>query len=814
MVCYLACVYLRQPRKHTTFTESRGYVEWRTALKNALASNNTNDISTEFPATQVDLNEEAGSATHLVSDTTVVRRGYPLTTEADVAKYAHPNHIESVVQYLARPVRVASGNWVTSATQGSALFTTDSIWKSLAANTMFSEKLKGFFGVRGTVLLRLQLNGTPFQAGRVRLSYYPCAALAPLKVAEHLRHVISISQLPGIDATPLDHSVGLEIPWMNPMRFLPMTSQTASMQAGWGGVYLHVISPLKTGPASPATCSWTLWASIEGAEVFGQSNLPIVVPQSGIRGRIKARGKMRIEAENPVISSILDSGAKLAGTLEHVPVLTGLAGSARWALNAASQAALAFGFSKPQVSGLSVTANRPAHYMTNADGIDTSVMLSLQSDAKLTIDPTLYPSGMDEMSLAFIKKQWSYLYNVNWTTSQLAGASLDSWDLNPLAMRADSGAFSYCTPIGYLARLFQYYRGGFEVMFKFNKTAFHSGTIAISYIPGRSDTNLALDSSAYAYRTVVDIQEGQEVCLAIPYMFPMDYIHRGLSYGRLHVTIVNPLLAPESVSPDINISVYVRGMDDLEFQGFQPEAKLVVVAQGGDVTVSQEAVCAVVGGAPATGNAGASFAEASASEMPTSLRQLHKIYQPLRLNATPAQSLRYYPWSTQPTKLSADGVTVTKGAIFTPVRDMLTAPFAFMRGGRRVLATQPPGVSWKAMSNFFTPATQASVSSDTPANYGSRVTPFGATVGYETWVTAPDGPLSVTIPWTAQSRFGPIEYTKDVNVDTTWLCRRVLTLACSAPTTGEMGELYEAGADDFETFYFVGIPRMSSANLY
>jgi len=787
-------------------------------LKNALASNNTNDISVEFPATQVDLKEEAGSATQLVSDATVIRRNYPLTTEADVAKYAHPNHIQSVVQYLARPVRVASGNWNTGSVQGAALFTTDSIWKSLAANAMFAEKLKGFFGVRGTVLLRLQLNGTAFQAGRVRLSYYPCAALAPNKVAEHLRHVISISQLPGIEATPLDHSVGLEIPWMNPMRFLPMTSQTASMQAGWGGVYLHVISPLKTGSASPATCSWTLWASIEGAEVFGQSNSPIVVPQSGIRGRIKARGKMRIEAENPVISSILDSGAKLAGTLEQVPVLTGLAGSARWALNAASQAALAFGFSKPQASGLSVTANRPAHYMTNADGIDTSVMLSLQSDAKLTIDPTLYPSGMDEMSLAFVKKQWSYLFNLNWTTSQLAGASLIGWDLSPITMREDAGAFSYCTPIGYLARIFRYYRGGLEVMFKFNKTAFHSGTIAVSYIPGRSDANLTLDNTAYAYRSVIDIQEGQEVCLAIPYMFPMDYVSRDAAYGRLHVTIVNPLLAPESVSPDINISVYVRGMDDLEFQGFAPDNKLVVVAQGGDVTVDQEAVCAVVGGAPATGNTGASFAEASASEMPTSLRQLHKIYHPLRFTITPSQGIVYYPWLCQPPRMTPDGVTISKNETFAPIRDMLMAPFAFMRGGRRVLATQPTGVSWKAMSDYHYTATPIPVAGDTAANLGARSSPFApgsgsSALGYGTWVTAPDGPLSVTVPWTAQSRFGPIEYTKTSVVDTTWLSRRIIRMYCSAPTTGEMGELYEAGADDFETFYFVGIPRMSSVSI-
>jgi hypothetical protein len=73
-------------------------------------------------------------------------------------------------------------------------------------------------------VLRLELNGTPFHAGRLRLCYYPAADVSRGKFRQHLFDFVSISQLPGVDIEANESAVELRIPYNSVAHFIEMTN--------------------------------------------------------------------------------------------------------------------------------------------------------------------------------------------------------------------------------------------------------------------------------------------------------------------------------------------------------------------------------------------------------------------------------------------------------------------------------------------------------------------------------------------------------------------------------------------------------------
>ena len=99
--------------------------------------------------------------------------------------------------------------------------------------------------------------------------------------------------------------------------------------------------------------------------------------------------------------------------------------------------------------------------------------------------------------------------------------------------------------------------------FKFVKTEFHTGKIAISYFPGT--TNLYFPGSAesnFVARTIVDIKDTDEFQVTIPYVSVKPWTESYDLTGRLMVHIVNSLNAPTTVSSTIVMLVELAGGPD------------------------------------------------------------------------------------------------------------------------------------------------------------------------------------------------------------------------------------------------------------
>jgi len=507
------------------------------------------------------------------------------------------NVVSSILDYLARPRVVATGTLQTSDAQGATLATDRAF--NLSGDPFFTGKLQGFSGMRFTTNIRVAVNATPFQQGVLRLCYYPNYREAPSKAEMHLGPVRGFSQLPGGQFAMSDGGIECSVPFTSFMEYYDLETSRGD-PLNW---FLKVQSPLATGASGPTTVKYTVWVWFTDVELFGTTT---VQPQSmsGPRRKVKTRAPA-MQEERP-LSTWLSASSTLASSMDGIPLISSLTGPSAYWLKRAANLANSFGYSRP-TNGEPVRPMAPHYHssITNSDGINVSSVLAYNHDASCRLIDDFSPSGMDEMSVNFVKKQWAFLEEFTFATSAAAGTQLWNRSLGTgAATVTDSYARSYLTPVGFLGQLFRYYRGGVEFDFRFVKTGFHSGTLSVSYLTSESPPGTVTENQTdLLHRTIVDIQEGSNICLSFPFISRRAWLETYMPYGSAYVHVVNPLIAPETVASSITVQVFVRAMDDFELTGLceqnvvYPLAAMPLIApQGGDPTAFGEVTCAPVGG--------------------------------------------------------------------------------------------------------------------------------------------------------------------------------------------------------------------------
>jgi hypothetical protein len=123
-------------------------------------------------------------------------------------------------QLLSQPVIINQGV-LTAGTP--ALLTFFSHSSLLEASPFHLEKIRGYYGIRATVVIRLVCNADKYTQGRIAISYYPVSTLlGSLKRDDH-RHV---TQLPHAELDfNLDTEVVLKIPHRGPHTHFDITNK-------------------------------------------------------------------------------------------------------------------------------------------------------------------------------------------------------------------------------------------------------------------------------------------------------------------------------------------------------------------------------------------------------------------------------------------------------------------------------------------------------------------------------------------------------------------------------------------------------------
>jgi hypothetical protein len=443
-----------------------------------------------------------------------------------------------------------------------------------SSTPMFAEKVSGFYGFRGTMVIKIQTNAQKFQTGILLVSVVPCSGHITNSRISVIKNLTLKSQLPSVRMNVAEtDEVEIRIPFTSPELFYNF-----SAPIDWARVFVTVYSP-STGGDIPITC----WCHFEDTEFLYPA------AQSGISSKATKKKSRKydnsdLEDNGGWLSQPLSTFSKgFAQVANRIPMISSFAAPTAWFLELSANIAHSFGLSKAIDTSVrwSVVPRLFSH-MANCDVNDTSDSHGLLLGNKIAHMPGFAGSDVDEMSLQYIAQVPSYFYVSNWANTATNGTTLLSLNVGPQTFNTQStvtptataaSTLTYHSPIGYLTNFFAYWRGSIYIRMYMSKNEFHTGRLLIVFNP----TYNGIYSPAYAanefnYRWIWDIRDSFDFEIKIPYVSsttwtPTSTDVSAASIGVFKIFVLNPLTAPSSVANNVNILFEARGGEDFEVAG-------------------------------------------------------------------------------------------------------------------------------------------------------------------------------------------------------------------------------------------------------
>lgn len=480
-----------------------------------------------------------------------------------------------IKEFLKRPILLKNDQWTDMDGENSTLYVAD-IAPLLTSNIMWFDKIKGFNLIRGDFMIKVVLNASPFQQGRLLLHYLPnYINLAAVNIGYgKFKNTTMVQKIqhPHLEIDARTTSIVMRIPYIAPTAWYAIKEEYYD----WGRFWLDVLSPLQTGPSAPEGQSYVdfgIYGWWENIELNANT-----VPQSS--GRVIRGGlSEEKEASGPIESGLRKVG-KVATIAQGIPLISSYASSVSWASNILANVASVFGWSKPrEAQGETCVYKQTLRYAGTCDGPNTALPGGMTCLNRLeTIDYGSF-TNEDEMSLAYLYSVPYYAGAFNWAVGDGAGLSLYSHKLSPvsfLTTHADivgthTLTYEEHVPFTYMARFHNYWRGGLKVTLKFIKTQMHSGRLQITWTPINDvTTSPDLTTSCFSKRAIIDIRTEDSVTFELPYLLYSDYAplvtnsFEETTSGQLDIQILNDLRAPESCAQNINVLMFISAGDDYE----------------------------------------------------------------------------------------------------------------------------------------------------------------------------------------------------------------------------------------------------------
>lgn len=669
-------------------------------------STNSNKFS---PAQVEDPTPEVSSTTRFVSEANAV------FVESDnvsrISKLflssSSSDENQSIKDFLAKPILIGNGSLASTDTVST--FPQIHFPYAPLSNALVADKLRGFLGFRATVVIKLQINANRFQQGRYMFCFVQSGGASTqntrgaLRYLSHTNTKQARSQLPKIELDLACDSEGtMKIPFTSVMNYYPMRNNTVNTGFGsWGTAQLFPYVAL-TAPTGSSTCSYFLWAHFEDVELISAA-----CPQSG-RMMTGKKSRSEKEAQSQSVGPITSSLIKIrdaSSLLKPVPFISDYAGGLSWLADIGANAASVFGWSKPRnQSAVNRNAREALPNFCNVDTVDQGQSLSLSNRNAVGVAPGFSSTNIDEMDFSFIATIPGYLSATNWTTSNTIGDVLLSIDVKPtygLSSRSGLGGIGITDyiPIQFVADYFNLWRGSMVYTFKIVKTEFHSGRLAFAFYPIETDLSVPtinFAASPYVHREIIDVRDNNEITIRIPFVSSAPFrptYGNDSPCGRLEVYVLNPLVAPSSVSSTITIITEMAGGPDIEFAIPIPNANAIVLnatpQSGPMMTGVKKAVnsCGIEDitiGSSSTKNDNSINAEYCIGEKVSSFRTLMKSTYLLNYMFTPESPKKYIHIMPFAASVYYNGISNPYPFTVGDLYSTLCGIFAMSRGGVRL----------------------------------------------------------------------------------------------------------------------------------
>jgi hypothetical protein len=755
--------------------------------------------------------------------------------------------LEDIRDFLGKPYLINQVQWSAAQATNTSILSipatpTDGIGSFLTTVTQWEIKRRGFELVRGTFVLRLEINSNPFQAGSAIIHYLPNykqrTAIEPTFPKRYNKHLIQKFQHPYARFEVKDTCVIFKVPYIAPTPWFDIKASDWD----WGSIFVDVVAPFKTGASGNSyaeVSAFIYWEDIQLAAP--------IVPQmdnSSSNRRRKDLESKELNSNKP-ITNTLKTVSKVAGSLTSVPLLAPIAAPVEWASDMASQVASIFGWAKPRVNETpNVVALQPFRYHGNADGPDLALQTAIISNNKLETTTSYTLTDEDEMSLKYLLKVPTYMGIVNWPVATASSDTpLYSKAISPRGMvlvTSDvvglyTAGYTVGAPLYYLNNFFSYYRGSIQLTIKVVKTIYHSGKLLITWTPYNS-SSLAVAvtraTSVYSLRHIIDIREQSEITLNLPYLVNRPYLNCIYDYtGTVNVFILNELRVPETANQSVDLEIYYTAGDDFEFQ---VPCSISAVSNYGIYTPQMDNSSEIVNMGIAdtkVDSTSTDFSTMSIGEHVVSLKQFlnrGSTSFPGVSQTYSTGSLAIYPWHITGSTLTAGTGVLTAGALTPDALSWFAPLYAYIRGGIRIALFSGNGKVIYSLNvpdifRIITPPTDPFTTAlaslnGTNSTAGAPAPPVTSSYTAQPLNTAiPNSVLGqayshipyqakfpVTIPYVWQTTGSATIFTANTN---DWL--PTSTAVFTSPANFGSETVWQRScADDFQCSFFIGCPPL------
>lgn len=502
---------------------------------------------------------------------------------------AHEDRVHGLLDFLERPILVAEYSWTTSDVFGTPIVTLpfpETIW----SQEMWNEKLKGFRYLRADLNFQIQLNGSPFDVGRLWCFWSPFDSERGDRRPS--RYLTCTTGYPGVEVDLGNMMTSeLTIPYVSMYTHI---DQLLGSQP-YGIFRVQVMSSFESQTNTSASISIYCWLTNIDLAIPTDTNelgatVPVLLSQSG-RGR-----SVNLNSEQVVRSksNIISSGSRIVGDaarmFANVPVIGEIAKPVAWLSDVTQGAASMLGFSKPTtIQAVSSFAQIPGRGFTHTDGLDNSTVLGSKQTNEVGSSRAVFGTHEDELSTSYVIGRPNWIQAFRWNTA----APPRQLPLFKIPVHAgicgtehEEGTNTQlqATHMSYVASMHRFWRGSVSFRLSVVKNAYYSGRLVVVFYPGYKTGQIVNYNSANVSKCpqwIWDIKRDADLQITIPFQSNLQYLrvlmHNNIVVpdsddlgpdtitGVLAVFVDNPLRAPATVPDHVWTMVWVHGGADMTF---------------------------------------------------------------------------------------------------------------------------------------------------------------------------------------------------------------------------------------------------------
>jgi len=480
---------------------------------------------------------------------------------------------QGVAKVLSRNFIVQEFTW--SGTDARGTFLAGAIFPySLWQRPFIARIIENFKYFKADVKVSVRVNSTAFHQGQLLVAWVPgynpdSSASYRMTNLQNASHCDSVIVSAGVS-----NVAEFTIPYVGATTFIDTTKHADSTNGLIGTVQIFVLSPLK------------VISSTTTPHLHVTVNAEFVNPKvMGMRYVSQMQSERNMRDAKHTMKEVLNVTADACETIGKVGfnVPQGIAMGAR--LISASMS------KNTSVSAPTYVLAKPTADYCHTSGLEMTQKLSCDPENHVAVDTTIFRTDVDYDMFENYKKLPGIVRNFSWDDTKNPGALITSFPVYPsLAeittetdLADNSFTVGWVSPVGNIARFFQYWTGSLKFSLHFVTSKFTTSRIRIVWtddIPPSTDVG-----GGNVISEIVDITGDTVYNFTVPFLKDrlwMKYDIPGVSTdpenarfnGWISLYLINTVTSGETISDtNIDCNVWMAGASD--FRVARPTSRLM-----------------------------------------------------------------------------------------------------------------------------------------------------------------------------------------------------------------------------------------------